>query len=133
SPPFTSDVFWLRMRFGGGSAFSEARVRGRLYGRPLGNDGLQFSVIQTYNYQNNDAYSTGSPANDAASAVAADELLDSGMGWVDGARRRRLAAARRHRETGGGGTERRPGRLRRAAFLRLRPGVGFRHARPHHA
>jgi hypothetical protein len=60
------DAFWLRMRFGGGSAFSEARVRGRLYGRPIGKDALQFSVIQTYNYQQNDAYSTGSQAIDAA-------------------------------------------------------------------
>jgi hypothetical protein len=60
------DAFWLRMRFGGGSAFSEARVRGRLYGRPIHNGPLQFSVIQTYNYQNNDAYSTGSQAIDAA-------------------------------------------------------------------
>jgi uncharacterized protein DUF3943 len=60
------DAFWLRMRFGGGSAFSEARVRGRLYGLPIRKGGLQFSVIQTYNYQNNDAYSTGSQAIDAA-------------------------------------------------------------------
>jgi len=60
------DAFWVRMRFGGGSTFSEARVRGRLYGRPLGSGALQFSVIQTYNYQNNDAYSTGSQAIDAA-------------------------------------------------------------------
>ena len=60
------DAFWLRMRFGGGSAFSEARVRGRLYGRPIGTSPLQFSVIQTYNYQNNDAYATGSQAIDAA-------------------------------------------------------------------
>ena len=58
------DAFWVRMRFGGGSTFSEARVRGRLYGKPIGN-GLQFSVIQTYNYQNNDAYSYGSQAFDA--------------------------------------------------------------------
>jgi Domain of unknown function (DUF3943) len=58
------DAFWLRMRFGGGSSFSEARVRGRLFGQPLGK-GAQFSVIQTYNYQNNDAYSTGSQAIDA--------------------------------------------------------------------
>jgi hypothetical protein len=60
------DAFWVRMRFGGGSAFSEGRVRGRLYGRPLANGAVQFSVIQTYNYQNNDAYSTGSQAIDAA-------------------------------------------------------------------
>jgi hypothetical protein len=60
------DAFWLRLRFGGGSAFSEARVRGRLYGRPLGKGAVNFSVIQTYNYQTNDAYSTGSQAIDAA-------------------------------------------------------------------
>lgn len=58
------DAFWVRMRFGGGSAFSEARVRGRLYGKPLGK-GMQFTVLQTYNYQNTDAYSTGSQAFDA--------------------------------------------------------------------
>jgi uncharacterized protein DUF3943 len=59
------DAFWMRMRFGGGSSFSEARVRGRLYGQPIAH-GLQFSVIQTYNYQNNAAYATGSQAIDAA-------------------------------------------------------------------
>jgi hypothetical protein len=58
------DAFWLRMRFGGGSAFSEARVRGRLFGQPIRGGPIQFSVIQTYNYQTNDAYSTGSQAID---------------------------------------------------------------------
>src|SRR4029453_1617195 len=58
------DAFWLRMRFGGGSWFSEARGGGRLFGQPLGH-GAQFSLIQTYNYLNNDAYSTGSQAIDA--------------------------------------------------------------------
>ena len=48
------------MRFGGGSAFSEARVRGQLYGQPLGQGALRFSVVQTYDYQNNAAYATGS-------------------------------------------------------------------------
>lgn len=60
------DAFWVRMRFGGGRAFSEARVRGRLFGQPITKGALQFSMIQTYNYQNNDAYSTGSQAIDAA-------------------------------------------------------------------
>jgi len=55
----------MRMRFGGGSAVSEARLRGRLYGRPIGRGALNFSVIQTYNYNTNDAYSTGSQAIDA--------------------------------------------------------------------
>ena len=58
------DAFWIRVRFGGGSSFSEARVRGRLYGKPIAKGKLQISVIQTYNYQNNDAYSTGSQAID---------------------------------------------------------------------
>src|SRR5689334_1335073 len=52
------------------------------------------------------------------------------MGRTDGARRGRLAAARRERKAGRDGTERRPGRLRRAAVLRLRSRVGFRRPRP---
>jgi hypothetical protein len=60
------DAFWMRMRFGGGNSFSEARVRGRLFGQPIRGGPLQFSVLQTYNYQTNDAYSTGSQAIDAA-------------------------------------------------------------------
>jgi hypothetical protein len=60
------DAFGLRLRFGGGSTFSEAAVRGRLFGQPIAKGKLQFSVIQSYNYQNNDAYSTGSQAIDAA-------------------------------------------------------------------
>jgi len=53
------ETFKLRFRFGGGSAFSEASVRGRLFGQPLHRGGLQFNVRQTYDYQSNDAYATG--------------------------------------------------------------------------
>ena len=60
------DAFAVRLRFGGGSSFSEARVRGRLLGEPLSNEKLHFSVIQTYDYQNNDAYATGAQSFDAA-------------------------------------------------------------------
>ena len=60
------DAFWFRMRFGGGSSFSEARVRGRLFGQPLRRGALQFSALQSYNYQNNAAYSTGSQSIEAA-------------------------------------------------------------------
>ena len=60
------DAFAVRLRFGGGSAFSEARVRGRLVGQPLRNGTFQFNVLQTYDYQNNDAYQTGSQSFDAA-------------------------------------------------------------------
>ena len=64
------DAFAVRLRFGGGSGFSEARVRGRLVGQPLKNGALQFNVLQTYDYQNNDAYQTGSQSFDAALAFA---------------------------------------------------------------
>jgi hypothetical protein len=63
------DAFTLKLRFGGGSAFSEARVRGRLLGQPLRNGALHFSVLQSYDYQNNDAYSTGAQSFDAALGV----------------------------------------------------------------
>jgi hypothetical protein len=55
-----------RLRFGGGSSFSEARVRGRLLGEPLSSEKLHFSVIQTYDYQNNDAHAAGAQSFDAA-------------------------------------------------------------------
>jgi hypothetical protein len=60
------DAFGVRLRFGGGSGFSEARVRGRLVGQPLRHNSFQFDVLQTYDYQNNDAYQTGSQSFDAA-------------------------------------------------------------------
>ena len=65
------DAFAVRLRFGGGSAFSEARVRGRLLGQPLRGGALHFNVLQTYDYQSNDAYATGSQSIDAALAATA--------------------------------------------------------------
>ena len=64
------DAFAVRLRFGGGSSFSEARVRGRLLGQPLSSGKLHFSVIQTYDYQNNDAYATGAQSFDTALGFA---------------------------------------------------------------
>src|SRR4051812_25550816 len=58
------ETFAVRLRFGGGSAFSEAYVRGRLLGQPLSH-GLQFNVRQTYDYQSNDAYATGAQSFEA--------------------------------------------------------------------
>jgi Domain of unknown function (DUF3943) len=63
------DAFSVRLRFGGGSAFSEARVRGRLLGQPLGSGKRQFSVLQSYDYQSNDAYATGAQSFEAAYGV----------------------------------------------------------------
>ena len=60
------DAFGVRLRFGGGSAFSEASVRGRLFGQPFKNEALQFSIIQSYEYQSNDAYATGSQSFETA-------------------------------------------------------------------
>ena len=60
------DAFAMRLRFGGGSGLSEARVRGRLLGQPLKDDKFQFSVVQSYDFQKNDAYATGSQSFEAA-------------------------------------------------------------------
>ncbi len=60
------DAFAVRLRFGGGSAFSEARVRGRLLGKPFKNDKVQFAVVQSYDFQSNDAYATGSQSFEGA-------------------------------------------------------------------
>jgi hypothetical protein len=78
------DAFSVRFRFGGGSAFSEARVRGRLLGHPLRGGTLQFNVLQTYDYQSNDAYATGSQSFEASLGATHDftdrtKLLV--MGW----------------------------------------------------
>ncbi len=64
------DAFATRLRFGGGAAFSEARVRGRLMGQPFRNGTVQFDVVQTYDYQNNDAYQTGAQSFDAALGIS---------------------------------------------------------------
>lgn len=60
------DAFSVRLRFGGGAKFSEARVRGRLMGQPMGGGKTQFTVMQSYDYQNNDAYATGAQSFEAA-------------------------------------------------------------------
>jgi hypothetical protein len=81
------DAFSARLRFGGGSGFSEARVRGRLLGQPLRNGRLQFSVVQSYDYQKNDAYATGSQSFEAALGTSrqlssANRLLIIGWGGL---------------------------------------------------
>jgi hypothetical protein len=63
------DAFSVRFRLGGGAAFSEARVRGRLLGQPLGGGKTQFTVMQSYDFQSNDAYATGAQSVEAAVGV----------------------------------------------------------------
>jgi hypothetical protein len=64
------DAFAVRLAFGGGSAFSEARVRGRLFSEPLGSGGWLLTVSQGYQYNNNDAYQFGA------------QSADVHLGWV---------------------------------------------------
>jgi hypothetical protein len=66
------DAFGVRLRFGGGAAISDARVRGRLLGQPLNGDRLHFAVSQSYDYQLNDAYSTGSQSFEGNLGFARD-------------------------------------------------------------
>jgi hypothetical protein len=60
------DAFAVRLTFGGGSAFSEARVRGRLFSQPLGSGSWLLTVSQGYKYNNNDAYQFGAQTADVS-------------------------------------------------------------------
>jgi hypothetical protein len=65
------DAFSVRFMFGGGSAFSEARVQGRLLGQPFKDDRVELLVVQGYEYQANDAYRYGAQSFNATLAVTA--------------------------------------------------------------
>ena len=58
------DAFGVRLTFGGGSALSEARVRGRLIAQPDRNGTLQLTVAQGYQYNANAAYRFGAQSVD---------------------------------------------------------------------
>ena len=78
------DAMSTRLRFGGGGGISEARVRGRLLGQPLNDGRLQLSVLQSYGYEKNDAYSTGSQSFEVAIGGAHDFSSKSTLrviGW----------------------------------------------------
>ncbi len=53
------DAFGVKFDFGGGTAISEVRVRGRLLGQPYKNGALQLMVAQGYQFNKNDAYQFG--------------------------------------------------------------------------
>ena len=63
------DAFGVRLTFGAGSAFSEAQVRGRLFGRPVANDSAQVTVLQGYQYNKNEAYQFGAQSIDSTIAI----------------------------------------------------------------
>ena len=50
------DAFGVRFDFGGGTAISEIRVRGRLLGQPYKDGALQLMVAQGYQFNKNPAY-----------------------------------------------------------------------------
>ena len=129
------DAFSTRLRFGGGSTFSEARVRGRLLGQPLNDGKLQFSVVQSYDFQKNDAYATGSQSFEGALGFTKNFSSTTGMwvlGWggltvlgaIDSLPVGVTEVPEEEEDPRG-----RAGCFRRAALLRLRPGIEFRRDR----
>jgi hypothetical protein len=60
------DAFAMTLRLGGGSPLSEARLTGRLLGQPFKGGRFQFSAVQSYDFQKNDAYSFGAQSFDAS-------------------------------------------------------------------
>ena len=77
------DAFGVMLRFGGGSAFSEAKVRGRLLGQPFRNDRFQLNVSQAYDFSTNSAYRFGAQSFNAN--LAFTTMLSSRVSlWVSG-------------------------------------------------
>ena len=62
------DAFTMRLRLGGGGPVSDAKIRGRLIGQPLGR-AVQFTVAQSYDFQDNDAYNFGAQSFEAIVGV----------------------------------------------------------------
>lgn len=56
------DAYAVRLSIGGGGVFSEARVRGRLIGQPMGNGRIMLNVVQDFDFYQNDAYEFGAQA-----------------------------------------------------------------------
>ena len=100
------DAFAVRLRFGGGNSFSEARVRGRLLGQPLGGERFQLNIVQDYDFNQNQAYKFGAQAFEVNTAFTGKlssrtAVRVGGWGGLIALRRRRLAAARCGRASGG--------------------------------
>jgi hypothetical protein len=86
------DAFLVRFRAGGGSSVSEAQVRGRLLAEPVRGGRLNVSVLQSYDFNNNDVYEFGAQSfegnvqtNLALSAHTSVALLGWGGATVLGA------------------------------------------------
>ena len=78
------DAFAVRLTFGGGSAVSEARVRGRLLGEPFKDDRAQFAVLQSYSFLGNDAFHFGAQSIEASVGLVAKRTTRTSLyvlGW----------------------------------------------------
>ena len=127
------DAFGVLLRFGGGGAFSEAKVRGRLLGQPFRRDRFQLNVVQAYDFSKNTAYQFGAQSFNVNVAYTGKlssrvSICVSGWGGLTASGRRRFdsadrSPARREPATGRVGG---PGGVRRPTLLRLRPGLRLR-------
>ena len=78
------DAFLVHFRAGGGLPISEARVRGRLLGQPLGSKHQhQLTITQTYDYVSSAAYLLGAQGFEVASVSSVSPL--PGLSVVFGA------------------------------------------------
>ena len=77
------DAFGVMLRFGGGGAFSEAKVRGRLLGQPFQGDRFQLNVVQAYDFSKNTAYQFGAQSFNVNAAFTGN-LSSRVSTWVSG-------------------------------------------------
>ena len=117
------DAFAMRLRFGGGSGLSEARVRGRLLGQPLKDDNSPIQCRAELRLPEERRLRHRIPELRGrirvhTEPVVHDQLLAAGLGWPDRPRSHRFAPGRPDRTSGGRGgvRRRRSGRFRRAAL-----------------
>jgi hypothetical protein len=77
------DAFGVRLDIGGGSALSEARVRGRLIGQPYKGGAVQLNVAQGYQFNSNSAYRFGAQSFEANLSFVKDLSSTVSM-WAAG-------------------------------------------------
>jgi hypothetical protein len=72
------------LRFGGGGALSEAKVRGRLLGQPYRDNRFQLNVTQAYDFAKNSAYQFGAQSfnvNGAYTGRLSERVSVWMIGW----------------------------------------------------
>jgi hypothetical protein len=77
------DAFAVRLRFGGGAGFSEARVRGRLLGQPFHGQRFQLNILQAYDFAQNKAYQFGAQSFEVHGAFTG-AISSRTRAWVAG-------------------------------------------------